>query len=145
MKKLILILLAALPFWSCESSNIKPIEFSSLPSKAQSFVKQHFADKTITMVFCDDELFDTDYEVRFDDGSSVEFDDKGEWTSVEVKTAGGVPEAVIPQNIRTFVASSHPTCYIVDINKDRREYEVELNNGVDIVFDKNGNFKRYEN
>ena len=59
MKKLILILLAALPFWSCESSNIKPIEFSSLPSKAQSFVKQHFADKTITMVFCDDELFDT--------------------------------------------------------------------------------------
>lgn len=144
MKKLIVILLAAIPFLSCESSNTKPIEFSSLPSKAQAFVKQHFADKTVSMVFCDDELFDTDYEVRFSDGSSVEFDDKGEWTSVEVKTSEGVPAAIIPQSIRTFVADKHPACYVVDIDKGKREYDVELNNGIDIVFDKNGNFKRYE-
>lgn len=144
MKRIMTILMAVFMFFSCESSNSKVVDFNQLPAKAQSFIRTHFSDKEITMAFCDCDIFDKDYEVRFDDGAKVDFDKDGEWTSVEVRKNDGVPVAIIPAAINSFVAEKHQNAFVVDIDKDRREYNVELNNGIDIVFDKNGNFKRYD-
>lgn len=144
MKKLILAVLMVFPFLACESSESKVIEFSGLPAAAQKFVKTHFADKTVSVVYSDKDLFDHDYEVVFEDGSSVEFNEDGQWKDIEVKTAPGVPEKAMPVAIVNYVKAKHPSNFVKQISKDKREYEVELNNGVDIVFDKNGNFKRYD-
>lgn len=144
MKKLIMVIMAAFAFFSCESSNPKLVEFSQLPSKAQTTIKSHFSDKVISTIFYDNELFDKDYEVRFEDGSKIDFDKDGDWINIEMKNNGGVPKSVIPSAINAYVSSKHSNNYVVDIDKECREYNVELNNGIDIVFDKNGNFKRYD-
>ncbi|MBO5839174.1 MAG: PepSY-like domain-containing protein [Bacteroidales bacterium] len=144
MKKLIMVIMAAFAFFSCESSNPKLVEFSQLPANAQSIIKTHFADKVISTIFYENDLFDKDYEVRFEDGSKIDFDGNGEWTNIEVKKNGGVPVGVIPSAINSYVSSKHPNHYVIDIEKDCREYNVELNNGIDMVFGKNGNFKRYD-
>lgn len=144
MKKLIMVIMAAFAFFSCESSNPKLVEFSQLPSKAQTTIKSHFSDKVISTIFYDNELFDKDYEVRFEDGSKIDFDKNGDWINIEMKNNGGVPKSVIPSAINAYVSSKHSNNYVVDIDKECREYNVELNNGIDIVFDKNGNFKRYD-
>lgn len=144
LSKCILVLLAMLPFMSCESAGNKVVEFSNLPSKAQTFLKTYFADKTIAVILCDEGLFDKDYEVRFEDSSEVEFDENGEWKSVEIKNRQAVPDGIIPAGIKTFVKAKHPAAFVIEIKKERKEYDVELSNGVDIVFDKKGNFKRYD-
>ncbi|MBR5254983.1 MAG: PepSY-like domain-containing protein [Bacteroidales bacterium] len=144
MKKLALLVLMGLGFVSCESQEKVAVEFNQLPAKAQNFVKTHFSDKTITVIFYDKDLLDKDYEVIFEDTSNVDFNSKGEWTKIEVKVEPGVPTNAIPTSIVNYVNAKHPNTFIISINKDRRDYEVELRNGLDLVFDKNGNFLRYD-
>lgn len=144
MKKFALLTLMVFGLMSCESSDRIAIEFTQLPNNAQSFIKTHFPDKTISIIFYDKDIFDKDYEVVFEDTSNVDFNSKGEWTEIEVKSAPGVPTAAIPAAITNYINAKHPTTFITKINKDRRDYEVELRNGIDIVFDKNGNTIRYD-
>ncbi len=144
MKKLALFAVMALAFVSCESQERIAVDFNQLPAKAQSFVKSHFSDKTISIIFHDKDLFDKDYEVIFEDTSNVDFNAKGEWTEIEVKSNTGVPTSALPSAIANYVTAKHPNTFVIKINKDRRDYEVELRNGIDIVFDRNGNLIGYE-
>lgn len=144
MKKLALLAIMAFGLISCESQERVAVEFNQLPEKAQTFVKTHFSDKTISIIFHDKDLLDKDYEVVFEDTSNVDFNAKGEWTEIEVKAEPGVPTAAIPSAIVNYVNAKHPNAFIISINKDRREYDVELRNGLELVFSKDGTFKRYE-
>lgn len=144
MKRFALLTLMVFGLMSCESSDKVAIEFAQLPNNAQTFIKTHFPDKTISIIFHDKDMFDKDYEVVFEDTSNVDFNSKGEWTEIEIKSEPGVPTEAIPTAIVNYVNAKHPTTFIIKINKDRRDYEVELRNGIDIVFDKNGNFLRYD-
>ena len=71
MKKIALFALMALVLVSCESQERIAVDFNQLPAEAQSFVKTHFSDKTISIIFHDKDLFDKDYEVIFEDTSNV--------------------------------------------------------------------------
>ncbi len=147
MKKLIFKMMAVVmlfAFASCHEDGKKAIQFSELPEAAQTFVQTHFADKQISIVYHDQEIIDNEYEVIFTDGAKVDFTKNGEWDDVEDRDADGVPTAIIPQAILTYVATNHAANYVVQIAKDRNEYEVELNNSMELVFNKDGNFVRYD-
>ena len=137
------LLLIAVSLVACNDNDKKVINFGSLPSAAQTFVKTHFSDKEVSVVFRE-HYGDNEYEVLFTDGAKVEFTRKGEWDEVEDRDADGVPSSIIPQAIIDYVTTNHAAQKIVQINKERRKYEVELNNSVDIEFDTNGNFVRYD-
>lgn len=134
----------AMSLVACDEEGKKPIEFSDLPQSAQTFVQTHFADKQIAAVYRDSEVADKDYEVIFVDGANIDFTKKGEWDEVEDRDADGVPTAIMPQGIVDYVATTYVGQYVVQIGKDRSNYEVELVNGVDLVFDKEGRFLRYD-
>lgn len=55
-----------------------------------------------------------------------------------------VPTSIIPTSIRTTVAKLQPKQRIVGIEKERRGYDVELSNGVEMKFDRDGKFMRYD-
>ena len=75
-----------------------------------------------------------DYKVVFVNGAKVEFTKNGEWKDVECKY-GEVPAAIVPQQIRDYVAKNYPDRKVTAIDRDRRDYEVELDNGLDLKFD----------
>ena len=58
MKKLALLAIMAFGLISCESQERVAVEFNQLPEKAQTFVKTHFSDKTISIIFHDKDLLD---------------------------------------------------------------------------------------
>ncbi|MBP3762909.1 MAG: PepSY-like domain-containing protein [Bacteroidales bacterium] len=140
------VLLTAAAFASCACSKPEKqvIDFTALPQQAQTFVQTHFADKQVAIVYRDNELFDKDFEVIFVDGSNVDFNYKGAWTEVEDRDADGVPAAVVPSAILDYVAARHPGQYVVEISKDRRGYDVELNSTIELEFNSNGSFIRYD-
>lgn len=135
MKKTILSLFAAammFPVVACADN--RPIEVSQLPTPAKDFLDLHFKDAKVAFATLDRELADTTYEVHFADGSSVDFDRKGNWKDVECKN-GSVPAAIVPEAIGNYVSTNHSERTIRSISRDRRDWEVELNNGFDLKFD----------
>lgn len=132
MKKLMMILAGtALMVTSAPAfaGNDRPIAVGELPATAQQFIKAHFAGVEVSLSKVDEELFDKDYKVVFVNGAKVEFTKNGECKY------GEVPAAIVPQQIRDYVAKNYPDRKITAIDRDRRDYEVELDNGLDLKFD----------
>jgi hypothetical protein len=133
MKKLFVLLLGLMTL-NVFASNDRPITFKELPQKSQQFITTHFSGVEVLSVTVDD-----DYEVYLANGSKVEFTLQGEWK--EVKCPGSaVPAAIIPAAISKYVKTNFANSNIIKIDKKYSGYEIELNNGMELKFDKNGNF-----
>ncbi len=134
MKKLFSLLLSVfmLQFTACADD--KPITVEQLPAAAQEFIKTHFTGTAVSFAKMDTDLFDKSYEVLLANGNKLEFDKKGEWKEVECRTTE-LPAAIVPQQIRDYVAAHQPGTKIITIDRDKRDYEVKLNNGFELKFD----------
>lgn len=130
--------LSALGVSCAMTSADSPIAVGELPAAAQQFIKTHFASSEVLYAKVDDDLFDNDYKVVFADGTSVEFASNGEWKEVDAKR-GEVPAAIVPQAVREQVAAQFPQARIRSIDRDRRGFDVELSNGLDLKFDRRFN------
>lgn len=118
------------------ADNGKPITFEQLPAPAQQFVKTHFANIKVVVATFEKDLLEKSYDVALSDGTKLEFDGKGQWTDV-VCPKSGVPSKVLPDGIKTYLNSSFPDVKVKKIERDSREYEVTLENGTEITFNKN--------
>lgn len=118
---------------------------SVLPEAAKTTIANNFKAK-VSIVKIDKELGRvSDYEVILTDGTEVKFDSKGNWENVETSKYSSVPKGFIPDAVRKYVNKNQPGARIVGIDKDRSGYEVELSNGIDIKFHKDGKFLKYDN
>ena len=135
MKKLLILAAAvfALGTSTVSADNDRPISVSELPEKAQQFIRQHFPNEKV-FAKMERELFDTTYEVIFTSSSKVEFLKNGDWKEVDCKYST-VPAAIIPQQIAQYVSQYYPDTSVVQIDRDKRDYEVKLTNGLELTFD----------
>ncbi len=125
-----------IPATSWADTKISP---SELPTQAKAFIKKYFPKQTITYAEKDTELIGTSYEAHLNNGAEISFDRKGVWDKVEFK-AQGVPAALVPQTIATYVKANYPDAKIIKIDKERYGYEIELDNDLNLRFNKKGNF-----
>ena len=116
------------------ADNDRVITFQELPAPAQELIKAHFGDKVPMVVTMDMD----DYEVYFESGEKIEFRKNGDWKEIVCKTSN-VPSMLIPDAIKGKVKASYPAAVIVKIERDRRGYDVKLNNGVEIEMDNSFN------
>ena len=140
MKKLaflfVSLLVVNLSVWA---GNDKPIKVSEMPKAAQHFIQNHFAGQSIAVAKVETDFMNKSYDVIFTNGDKVEFDKKGNWTNVDCEHTQ-VPQAVIPMAIQKYLAKNYPDAYVLKIElTDRKGYDVDLNNGFDIEFDKRFN------
>jgi len=101
-----------------------------------TFVQQHFPKATVQTVIFDE----GEYEVLLSDFTKLEFNRKYEWKSINCersKTYTSVPVELVPKEISTYVSNNFPNTTITKLDKDRRGWDIELNNGLDIEFNKN--------
>lgn len=115
-----------------------------LPQAAQSVIKKNFKSE-VSFVKIDKTLGKiSEYEVVLTDGSEITFDSKGNWKEVETSKKKSVPSGFVLKTISDYVSKNHKGEKIIGIEKKRDGYEIDLSNGIDIKFDKNGNFVRFE-
>lgn len=115
-----------------------------LPAAARTVLKANFKSDVSVIKIDKDFGRVSKYEVVLTDGSEVTFDRNGNWKDIESPMAGAVPAKMVPKGISDFVRSNQKNTRIVGIERDRGGYEVELSNGVDMKFDKNGRFLKYD-
>ena len=116
------------------AGNDRRITVGELPVAAQRLLDTHFKEVGISYAKVDEEWFDKEYKVVLLDGSKIEFVRSGAWKEVDCKY-GEVPAGVVPAPIRDCVATRFSDRRIVSIERDRRSYDVKLDNGLDLEFD----------
>lgn len=111
----------------------------ALPEAVNAFVKQYFPNATIAGVEMDSDHGGVEYDVRLSDGTEIDFDVNNQWDNVDCHTKA-VPASLVPKAIATYVSSNYQNMAITKINKEYYGYEIELANGLDLNFDRSGNF-----
>lgn len=137
MKKFTILLAALLAVCTTVAAlagNDRMISVGELPASSQQFINTYFKGLEVSYAKVDEELFDKSYKVLFVDGSKVEFRRNGDWKEIECKY-GEVPAEIVPRQIRDCVSTRFAQRRIISLDRDRRGYDVELDNGLDLEFD----------
>ncbi len=141
MKKMGLIFLSfVLVFASCKKEKV--VSQNDLPTIANTYITTHFPDQTIRQVIKDMDNLKTTYDVILDNGAKLEFNKSGEIRKIEGNSK--LPDSVIPSQILSYVQDNYATEFIKKWELEDNKQEVELSNGLDLEFDKNGNFLRID-
>ena len=48
-----------------------------------------------------------------------------------------MPAAIVPKQIKDYLAQNYPQAVVLGIDYERKQYEVRLNNHLELTFDKN--------
>lgn len=142
MNKLFLIVAIATLSLTAQAQD-KIVTFDQLPKAAQNFVSTYYDINQVSYAALDKEFLSTSYKVKLNTGVEIEFDDKGDWTEVDADHKA-VPSQIVPAKILASVKKSFPNIEIVQISKSSRKIEVELANGIDLIFNKKGEFIRVD-
>ena len=111
------------------------ITFNQLPEAAQTFHKSHFANKVPLLVTADWD----DYTIRYESGEKVEFDRSGNWKDIECYSSM-VPAAAVPAQISSYISQNFPGNSIIKLERHRSVFEVKLNTGMELEFNRNFQF-----
>ena len=111
-----------------------PVRMHELPDAAKTLVKKYFHDIEVvaaTMATGGP----PSSEGQGAAGTESACDARGEWTDVE-RPGGGVPDGLIPQPILKFVAANYPGRHVRGVERDGRNHEVSLDNGLELKFNR---------
>ena len=129
---------------SCDKESV--IDENGLPTTATQFLNQNFKGiKVLSVVEEKEGLSGKEYDVLLDNGIKVKFDKNGDWLDIEAQNdSASIPDTLVPTSILSYVKEKYPNAGINSLEKERHGYDVELTNGLDLVFDTNGNFVRID-
>lgn len=140
MKKHILILILSLISLGSFAQKEKKIELDELPQKAQAFLKKNFTKEKVHQILEETgERIGTGYKVVIKDKLKIKFDRKGDWKEIDGKRKS-IPTDFIPDKIIKYIQRSFPNNSVVKIEREKRKFEVEITNGLELEFDQDGNF-----
>lgn len=140
MKRMIRVLMTAICcMMSCNmaanAGNGKPISVDALPAKAQTLLNNHFNGQKVMLATIESGVVSRSYDVVLKNGTKLEFDKRGNLTEIDCKQ-GIVPDQLIPQAITNYLKENYEGQSVRKIEINRKEYEVELTNGLDLTFNK---------
>ncbi|MCM1371670.1 MAG: PepSY-like domain-containing protein [Bacteroides sp.] len=119
-----------------------------LPENAKSYISRHFENSTINHYEKETDLLDIEHKVYVSyNGVSfrLEFDKYGNVTeicSIDNKTP--LPQSVLPVKITQHAKQKFPNANIIEWEKKRSTQSIELDNGVELIYNRNGDFLRID-
>ncbi len=144
MKKVTLTLLAALFLVGFGSSTFAQYK-QNIPPKIAAYVAKHFPNNPIVEFERDMDDGRIKYEVELRDGTEIEFDHRIDVKEIESGSNNRpLPDSVVPKAILDYVKVNHPSNFVVKWERKRGGYEVELNNDLELKFNRKGKFIRYD-
>ena len=134
MKKIFAIILGVFMldmFSSCDRN----VPVDKLPNQAQQFIAANFAGGKVLSVRKDG----LKYDVALFDGTQLEFKSNGQWVEVDCGM-NVLPPGILPATTAQYLSANFPVNFPTHVKYEHKRYEVELDNDLDLVFDKNGSF-----
>lgn len=117
---------------------------NELPAVAQATLNKYFAKSKVNHIKIDKKTFGgADYDVVLDNGTEIEFDSNGNWKEIDCGM-NKVPDGIILKPISDYVKKNFKGAKIVSIEVSRNKYDIELADGTDLEFDRDGTFRRID-
>lgn len=119
----------------------------NLPGTAQDFINQHFSEVTVNEVkeYSNWQIWeDEKYEVRLSNGIELDFDENGNIIEIDTQNNEAIPMSALPAQVSSYLQTNHADAQVIGWERSDNEQEVELNNGVEVEFDAEGNFRRLD-
>ncbi len=134
MKRFLVVLMSFFvlsTFVSCD----RVVSPDKLPNQAKQFIAAHFPGVDVLSVRKDG----FQYEAVLFDGTELEFRHNGQWIKVDCGM-NPLSNCILPANTTNYLTTRSPMNFATHVKYEHKRYEVELNNELDLLFDKNGNF-----
>ncbi len=125
---------------ACSKESVVPED--KLPASIQHYLREHFPDNAILQVVKDRDGLNVSYEVVLEGSFKLDFNRKNEVKDIEGATR--LPDSVIPSKILSYVNEKYPDNFIKSWELDDNRQEIGLDNGLDLVFSRNGDFLRLD-
>lgn len=134
-------------FILCSIGIFAQAQTDKLPKTAQDFISQHFSSVTVVAVEENSnwKIWEDDkFEVRFSNGIELDFDENGNVMEMESNNQESIPPAALPSNIATYLSANYAGATIEGWEKDSKGQEIQLSDGTELEFDKDGNFLKID-
>lgn len=143
MKRIRIIFLAIvlIPFLQLQAQK-RYLSANEVPQAIQTFITKNFPENKLISVRENQKYGKIEYKIKLTGKTKLKFDQNYKIVEIDSKTA--LPEQVIPQKIREYVAQHFPNHYIVEWEDKKISQKIELNNDLDIYFDRDGNFLKMD-
>jgi len=141
MKKIFLLMtLSAFLLVACDKEKV--VQSNELPANASGFVSTHYSGNQILQVVKELDNLKTYFHVYLDNGTKIDFSRLGELKKIE--GVDRVPDTVIPALILNYVNTHYPNEFIRGWEIENATQDAKLSTGLNLEFDKNGNFLRID-
>lgn len=143
MKKFFIFTVSCILSLTACADHYQLIKYPELPTLAQTFIQKHFNQEDISHIERDREGIHYEYNVYLKNATEIDFDHQGNLQSIDCKRTN-VPEGIVPEVIMSFISLHHPNLFVVEYVIDYRHQTVELNNEIELIFDREGHFLRMD-
>lgn len=113
-----------------------------IPEQIKSFVTQHFSSLQIAEIKYDSTDNSDAYEVKLSDETTIDFSKTFEPTEIVSKTK--LPESVLPLKVLAYVKEKYSSNNVMEWEAEDNGQKIKLDNGVKLLFDKDGTFVKVD-
>ena len=119
------------------------ISTASLPQAILDYISTNYPENTIKEAEIED---NNNYEVELNDGTELVFDAQGNFRGIDDDVDEDfddedIAPANLPANIREFITTYFPGTTVEEAERENNgNFEVELSNDEELIFDADGNF-----
>lgn len=122
---------------------VKSSEFyQEMPATIKSFLGKYYPKATVVKYEAKSTVVGKKYEVKLNNGAEIDFDKNGNWEEISDKQ--GISFALIPAKIKAYLNQNYKGIKVEKIDKERNKIKIDLQNDIDLEFDKNGKFLRID-
>lgn len=133
-------------FTACSSDDsnttqVEQVNLDQLPQTTQQFIATTFPNATFVSAHKINKpnYYGSYYKIVLNNQVTIDFDQNGNWTEIETKDRSAIPADFLAQEvplILAYVTEHYQGNYIIEIDRERKGYEVKLNSELELIFNK---------
>ena len=149
MKKISIIALLALVSLCVSARGKQPVAFQKMPEVLQTEILNNFTEDQVQLITSEKTMpRHHKYVFHLADGTKLVYMSVGKKKIKiqfrQITNPVGVKQELVPENILTYIQETFPNATITLYKRETMKQAIELNENMDLVFDKKGKFIRID-
>lgn len=140
MKNSIIMMFCMVAFMACDKETTTIVDQPN--QEILTFVDLHYPNDEIIQVTKEEEYRDVEFNVTLSNGAQLNFSEK--YVIREITDFGGIPSTALNPVMVDYLEENFSNLKVVDWEVLKYRQEVELSNGLEMVFDLDGRFVRID-
>ena len=141
MKKLLIFFMALMSLTAFAKGK-QPIAFDKVPQPVQTELQKYFTQDQVQYATFEKALGQKLYTFVLEDGTKIRYNHKAVLRKIENKN--GILTTLVPEKIMEYAKDTFPKATITEYGCDKSRKEIELNNNMELIFNKRCKFLRIE-